>query len=466
MKTYPGGIRHDYKEQLPHEPASRWRKWSMFTIGATLPIVAASLLLVGEPNQAVVPSAEILSAQPTLAALQPITIPSIAPIAPTGARGAQRASASPAEPITPSRLELVVKRGDSLDGLFRRHGLSIADLALMLKLPDAADYLRRVRPGDELTIVRDGESIVSLERPIRDDALLTIARTAAGFEASEIAREIETRVVGRYGVIRTSLFEAGTAAAIPDGIIMDMAGIFQWDIDFILDPRTDDRFTVLYQERWREGERLGYGRILAAEYINRGEVFRAVHYTDADGRADHYTPDGRSVKKAFVRAPLNFTRVSSNFNPNRRHPVLNTIRAHRGVDYAAPTGTPVFAAGDGKVIQRGANGGYGNTVIIQHGNNITTLYGHLSRFAAPKVGSRVEQQEVIGYVGRTGLATGPHLHYEYRVAGVHRNPRTVSLPDAAPVPDKFRTDFERASMVLWRQLDAFQSAWVAQVAAE
>jgi murein DD-endopeptidase MepM/ murein hydrolase activator NlpD len=313
--------------------------------------------------------------------------------------------------------------------------------------------------------MREGASVISLEREIAVDALLTIKRTDEGFEASEIEREIETRIVGRYGVIKTSLFEAGNAAEIPNSIIMDMAGIFQWDIDFILDPRAGDRFTVLYEERWREGKRLGFGKVLAAEYVNRGESYRAVYYDDdGDGRGGHYTPDGRSVRKAFVRAPLEFTRVSSNFNPNRRHPVLNTIRAHRGVDYAAPTGTPVHAAGDGKIIHRGPDGGYGNAVVLQHGDNITTLYAHLSRFAAPKVGARVKQGDVIGYVGQTGLASGPHLHYEYRLRGVHRNPRTVELPPAEPVAESHRGDFERASTVLWRQLDAFQSAWVAQVA--
>jgi murein DD-endopeptidase MepM/ murein hydrolase activator NlpD len=437
----------------------------MFTIGVLAPVVAVTLLLIGGPNQAVVPSPEVLRAQPTYAALEPILLPDIArrQSPDRGEPVAQGAAEMPAEPIVPARLELIVNRGDSLDSLFRRNGLDVSDLALMLKLPEAAAHLRRILPGDELTIVHDGRSVVSLERAIRDDALLNITRTPSGFEASEIERDIETRVVGRYGVVKSSLFEAGTAAQIPDRIIMAMAGIFQWDIDFILDPRVDDRFTVLYEERWREGERIGFGRILATEYVNRGEAFRAVLYTDPDGRTDHYTPDGRSVRKAFVRAPLNFTRVSSNFNPNRRHPVLNTIRAHRGVDYAAPAGTPVFAAGDGKIIQRGPNGGYGNAVVIQHGDNITTLYGHLSRFAKQRVGSRVSQHEVIGYVGQTGLATGPHLHYEYRVNGVHRNPRTVALPNAEPVPEKFRTNFEQETAMLWRQLDAFQSAWVARV---
>ncbi|MEE8308245.1 MAG: M23 family metallopeptidase, partial [Gammaproteobacteria bacterium] len=177
---------------------------------------------------------------------------------------------------------------------------------------------------------------------------------------------------------------------------------------------------------------------------------------------DYFTPNGRSVRKAFVRAPVSFTRVSSNFNPRRKHPILNTIRAHRGVDYAARSGETVMAAGDGKVIFRGRKGGYGNTIIVQHGGNITTLYAHLSKFAAKaRNGRRVKQGQVIGYVGKTGLATAPHLHYEYRVSGVHRNPRTVKLPPADPVPAQYRNDFLTVSEPMWRQLDLYRRTQLA-----
>ena len=236
---------------------------------------------------------------------------------------------------------------------------------------------------------------------------------------------------------------------------MDMAGIFEWDIDFIQDVREGDAFTVIYEELWRDGVKLRDGQIVAAEFVNQGKSFRAARFSDASGRASYYTPEGRSVRKAFIRAPLNFTRISSNFNPSRRHPVLNTIRAHRGVDYAAPTGTPIRAAGDGKVLFRGVQGGYGNTIILQHGGNITTLYGHLSRFGNARAGARVNQGDVIGYVGSSGLATGPHLHYEYRVNGAHRNPRTVPLPPADPIAAEQQTAFQAATEPLWRQLDGY-----------
>jgi murein DD-endopeptidase MepM/ murein hydrolase activator NlpD len=350
-------------------------------------------------------------------------------------------------------LDLLVKRGDTLEMLFRRNGLSLSDLAAMVALPDAGATLKLLKPGDRLEIAhRDGD-VVSLRREIDEIKILAIARADAGFAVSTIERAVDFRTTGAHGTIRSSLFEAGTAAGIADRITMDLAGIFEWDVDFIQDVRQGDRFTVIYEELWRDGIKLRDGQIVAAEFVNQGKQFRAARFRDPSGRADYYTPDGRSVRRAFIRAPLNFTRISSNFNPNRRHPVLNTIRAHRGVDYAAPTGTPIRAAGEGKVLFRGVQGGYGNTVVIQHGGNITTLYGHMSRFGNARVGARVKQGDTIGYVGKTGLATGPHLHYEYRVNGVHRNPRTVALPPADPVPAEQQQMFRSTTESLWRELD-------------
>jgi murein DD-endopeptidase MepM/ murein hydrolase activator NlpD len=230
----------------------------------------------------------------------------------------------------------------------------------------------------------------------------------------------------------------------------------------MLDIREGDQFTLIYEELWQGGEKLPDGNILAAEFVNQGESFRAVRFEDSSGRVDYFFPDGKSVRKAFVRAPLSFSRVSSNFNPKRRHPKLNTIRAHRGVDYAAPSGTPIKAAGDGKIIHRGRKGGYGNVVILQHGGNITTLYAHMSRFSKARMGSRVRQGDIIGYVGATGLATGPHLHYEYRRNGVHLNPRTVKLPDAKPIDPAYLADFEKVAGPLLHQLDNSRNLFAAE----
>jgi murein DD-endopeptidase MepM/ murein hydrolase activator NlpD len=244
------------------------------------------------------------------------------------------------------------------------------------------------------------------------------------------------------GRIDTSLFEAVAAAGAHDQIAVALADIFGWDVDFVLDVRPGDTFVVTYPEIWRDGVYIKDGPIQAAEFVNQGRDFQAVRYTDPDGDAHYYTPEGRSLHRAFLRAPVEFSRVSSGFNLARYHPILNLIRAHKGVDYAAPIGTPVRAAGDGVVRFAGVAGGYGNMVEIEHGHGITTVYGHLSRFAhGTRAGTHVAQGSVIAYVGMTGLATGPHLHYEYRVNGVFKNPQTVSLLAAAPIDPRWRDDF-------------------------
>src|ERR1700751_29815 len=231
-------------------------------------------------------------------------------------------------------------------------------------------------------------------------------------------------------------------AGAHDPTAVSLADIFGWDIDFVLDVRPGDTFVVTYQEIWRDGAYVRDGPIEAAEFVNQGREFRAVRYSDAEGHFQYYTPDGRSLHKAFLRAPVEFTRVSSRFNSARYHPILNLIRAHKGVDYAAPIGTPVHAAGDGRVLFAGWRGGYGHCVEIEHTRSIVTLYGHLSRFPrGTRAGTHVTQGTVIAYVGMTGLATGPHLHYEYRVNGTFKNPQTVSLPAAAPINPALSADF-------------------------
>nr|WP_276611194.1 peptidoglycan DD-metalloendopeptidase family protein [Thioalkalivibrio sp. XN8] len=276
-----------------------------------------------------------------------------------------------------------------------------------------------------------------------------------GYSASFLEHPVEIRLARTTGRITSSFYAAGLAAGLSDATIMRLAGIYAWDIDFALDIRRDDWFSVVYEELWQDGEKLRDGEIVAAEFSNQGRSYRAVRFPDEDGRASYYTPEGDNMRKAFLRAPVHFTRVSSNFNPNRLHPVHKIRRPHRGVDYAAPTGTPIMAAGDGKVISAGTQGGYGRTVVLQHGGNVTTLYAHMSRIAASaRVGRRVKQGDIIGYVGATGTATGPHLHYEYRINGVHKNPRTVDLPKADPVPAARRAEFAAVTAPLVAELDA------------
>lgn len=340
------------------------------------------------------------------------------------------------------RIALTISRGDTLDRLFRKHKISLGHLAEITRLADASHYLRMLKPGDKLEIQHDDGNLISLYRELSLTRSLLISKEADGFQAKLIDRQIETRKRLAYGRIDSSLFLSGAEAGLSDKLIMNLAGIFAWDVDFVLDIRTDDDYYVLYEEIWQDGEFVADGEIVAAEFNNNGRKFQAIRYIDSDNRSDYFTPDGHSVRKAFVRAPVDFTRISSSFNPKRRHPILNTIRAHRGVDYAAPRGTAIMAAGDGKVIFRGVKSGYGNTLIVQHGGNITTLYAHMSGFAkSARVGRRVRQGQTIGFVGSTGLATANHLHYEYRLNGVHRNPRTVSLPQADPIEDKYRQAF-------------------------
>lgn len=358
-----------------------------------------------------------------------------------------------ADAIPGKELTLKVRRGDSLDRLFRRNQLKLADLAGIMELKDARKHLRLIRPGDEILIRQNSGQILELTKAVSLREALQIRQVEGAFEAALIQRKLNVQRVHATRKIKSSLFLAAAEAGISDRTIMNLAGIFAWDVDFMLDIREGDEFTLIYEQLWQGGERLADSKILAAEFVNRGKTFRAVRFEDPNGRVDYFNPDGMSVRKAFVRAPLAFSRISSNFNPRRRHPRLNTIRAHRGVDYAAPAGTPIKAAGDGKMTFRNRKGGYGKTVILQHGGNITTLYAHLSRYSKVREGGRVRQGDIIGYVGSTGLATGPHLHYEYRRNGVHLNPRTVKLPDAKPIDPIYREEFERTALPLLHQLE-------------
>jgi murein DD-endopeptidase MepM/ murein hydrolase activator NlpD len=360
-------------------------------------------------------------------------------------------------------LELIVQRNDTLDGLFRRFALSPVELAQIRALKVVGNKLDRLRPEERIYLVVRDRGVHSLERRVSDTELLTVRRSASGFEASLIDTPLETRVKGAHGKIESSLFNAAMSAGVSAETVMRLANdIFGWKIDFALEIRPGDSFNLLYEQKFRDGEYLADGRILAAEFINAGTVHRALHYTSSDTQiAGYFDPEGRSMRRRFLRVPLEFTRISSNFNLQRRHPILNLIRAHRGVDYAAPTGTAVRAAGDGRVGFAGVQGGYGNMVILEHGAGISTLYGHMSRFAKSLgMGRYVQQGQIIGYVGSTGAATGPHLHYEYRIHGRHQNPRTVPLPDAKSIPVNYREEFTALRNGLLTELDRIQASAV------
>jgi len=374
--------------------------------------------------------------------------------APSGAQLAGPASPDEAK-LTLAKLDVIVTRNDTLDRIFRRLKLNLSDLAALRSLPGIRNALDSLRPGETLHFTHHDGELFGLERRLSETQTLKVSRDGAALKADILQNPIEMRPRTIRGFIDSSLFEAVAAAGAHDQTAVGLADIFGWDVDFVLDVRHGDRFVVTYEEIWRDGAYLHDGPIEAAEFVNQNHAYRAVRYADPEGHFHYYTPDGRSLHKAFLRAPVEFTRVSSRFNSARYHPILNMIRAHKGVDYAAPVGTPVHAAGDGRIVFAGRMGGYGNCVEIEHSTSIVTLYGHLSRFArGTRVGAHVAQGTVIAYVGMTGLATGPHLHYEYRVNGIFKNPQTVALPAAAPIDARWREDFLGHSAPLLATLDA------------
>jgi len=353
----------------------------------------------------------------------------------------------------PTVMDVIVQRDDTLDHIFRRLQISLSDLADIRALSGVRELLDRLNPGEHLKFLQRHGALVGLDRHVSMTQKLEVRRTADGFQANVIARSVQTQVTVAHAVIESSLFESANAAGLSDSSVLKLAKILGSDIDFVLGLRAGDELTVEYQRLSQNDQYVKDGEILAVRFINQGHEYVALRYVGPDGTAGYYSPDGHSMQKAFLRAPLEFRRISSGFSLARRHPILNIIRAHQGTDYAAPMGTPVYAAGSGRIIFRGVKGGYGNAIEIDHGNGIVTVYGHMSRFAALRTGARVQQGETIGYVGMTGLATGPHLHFEFHMNGRFVDPQKVKLPDAGPIDPSLRADFERTSAPLLQALN-------------
>lgn len=355
-----------------------------------------------------------------------------------------------------------VKSGDSLTLIFKRIGLDAQQVNHITRLGKKGRPLTRLRPGQSLDItMNQDQELEKLVYHIDKTHKLFINKQNDKFITYNESREFETRVTYAKGTIKTSLFDAAHDAGLNDNLTMDLAYIFGWDIDFALDIRENDSFVVTYEELFLDGEKVQDGNILAAEFINQGKSFKTVRYTDAKGRSNYYSDNGKSMRKAFLRSPVDFTRISSRFG-KRHHPILKKRKSHKGVDYAASRGTPVKASGDGKIIWRGRKGGYGKTVIIKHANRYSTLYAHLNNYnRKARSGSRVKQGQIIGYVGSTGRATGPHLHYEFRVNGRHRNPLTIRLPNAASIPKRYKEDFKQKAKPLVAQLEIIKNTNVA-----
>jgi len=451
---------HDYKPSAAAKPAKSKALW-WFVVGLGIPLAGVALITGLGKDDSPPPASE--EAVMMAADSAPLPVDEMDP-ADIIEDVLEPEPVAPPEPEY-DKLTVTVGRGDTMEKIFRRNQLDVAQLFTIARLEEARRQFRRIKPGDVFEIEHDNGAIVSLYSKLDLTSALLVQRIGEGFAAEIVDRPIEIRKRFAYGVIESSLFESAAQAGLSDKTIMNVAGIFAWDVDFILDIREGDNYYIQFEEVWQDGEYVTDGEIIAAEFNNNGRQIRAIRFKDNDDRTDYFTPTGDSVRKAFIRAPVDFTRISSNFNPKRRHPILNTIRAHRGVDYAAPRGTPIKAAGDGKVIFRGTKSGYGKCVILQHGGNITTLYAHMSNFNAKvRLGTRVRQGQTIGYVGKTGLATANHLHYEYRLNGVHRNPRTVALPDAEPIAAEYRERFLAEAAPILEELEQFKRQRLATVA--
>lgn len=353
------------------------------------------------------------------------------------------------------RHSVSIGNGDSLYAIFKSNGYPLAELAAIVKTSKDTRRLTRLIPGQRLEFHLTADNSVSkLVHYLDDTRTLHVERSGVGYDSKLVNVPLDSHMATAAGTIDASLFVAGQRAGLSNKIIMQLVEIFGWDVDFALDIRAGDRFAVVYEELYKNGEKLKDGNILAAVFTNQGKTTRIVRYQYSDGRSAYFTPEGVSIRKAFLRTPVEYTRISSRFSQRRKHPRLNRFRAHRGVDYAGPRGTPIKASGDGKVDHIGYKGGYGKAIVLRHGATYTTLYAHMSRYARGlRRGQRVRQGQIIGYIGTTGLSTGPHLHYEFRVRGVHRNPLRVKLPTAAPIEKKYKQDFLVQTRALIARLD-------------
>ncbi|MFT5221376.1 MAG: murein DD-endopeptidase MepM/ murein hydrolase activator NlpD [Planctomycetota bacterium] len=432
-------LKSDFSGNTKRRSRSVAIKPASLKILVKLLLISTLIMLVGFSVNNWQPSAKAADSTPKLSRLHyslnlPEPINSIKPAI----------EAAAIEDNADSWVSIIIKPGDSIASIFARQGISSTTTYEIDRLNEQTKTLRKIRPGQKIELLLDEQQKLRQMKyhPDITRMLLIQRQSDQSFSSKIVNYQLDAFPVYREGTIKSSLFEAAADADIPESIIMDLANIFGWDIDFSLDIRSGDRFGIVYEELHKDGVKIRNGRILSAEFVNDGKEYRAVYYTDPKGDSDYFTPDGKSMRKAFLRSPVKLARVSSKFSNKRWHPVLAKWRSHKGVDYAASRGTPIRASGDGKIILAGTKGGYGRTVIIQHGGRYNTLYAHMNSYAkGARSGKKVKQGQIIGYVGSSGLATGPHLHYEFRVNGVHRNPLTVKLPEAKPVHPTYLDHF-------------------------
>jgi len=373
------------------------------------------------------------------------------------------APAAAEEPKAPGHREVIVSKGDTLSMLFEKVGLPSSSVHELLASDKQAKQFTQLKHGQKLEfeLGPDGQ-LNNLHSKVSDLETITLTKGPKGYAFNRVTTKPVVRSAYVHGVINSSLSQSAARAGLSHSMTMDMANVFGYDIDFAQDIRQGDEFDVIYEQKVVNGKTVGTGNILSARFTNRGKTYTAVRYTNKQGTSSYYTADGNSMRKAFIRTPVDFARISSRFSMGRKHPILNKIRAHKGVDYAAPRGTPIKAAGDGKVLLAGRRGGYGNTVIIQHGNTYRTLYGHMQGFAkGVQTGGNVKQGQIIGYIGTTGLSTGPHLHYEFQVNGVHVDPLGQKLPMADPIAKAERARFLQQSQPLMARMDQERATMLA-----
>lgn len=374
--------------------------------------------------------------------------PSFSPAPPKPSQDLTAPSPPPAPSLETFTAE--VQPGESLSTIFRRHGLAARDLHLLVESGQLGKRLANLYPGYKIEFGRDAErNLVHLKYRPGPWETVKFRRVGDEFEGSSKVNEPDAVRTYAHASIDRTLIGACQRLELDDAFAMRLANIFRWDIDMFLDIRKGDEFHVLYEEQHIDGEFVGFGDILAAEFVNQRRSYKAVRYVDSAGNASYYSPTGKNLRKAFLRAPLDYSRISSNFSHSRLHPLWKRNMPHLGIDYAAPSGTPVKAAGAGVVKTRSKSASRGNYIVIQHGERYQTKYLHLSRFAPGiEPGRRVEQGRVIGFVGATGWATGPHLHYEFLVDGRHTNPRKVSMPPAEPIDTDERERFDKMTSAL------------------
>lgn len=358
-----------------------------------------------------------------------------------------------------------IGRGETLPALLQRLGINAEERQAFLSVARQSDAIGGLTPGRSvLARVSSSGRLLLLRYLASDTTLINVDRHQDSFTISEQAIQPEMRPVMRSGSIQSSLFGATDAADVPDRIASEMADAFSGDIDFHKDLRQGDHFSVVYEAFYVDGRLIKTGRLLAAEFINQNNTYQAIYFKDSQGRDGYFTAQGQSMKRAFLKSPMPFDRISSGFSSGRLHPILQVLRAHKGIDYAAPTGTPVRAIADAKVDFVGTQGGYGNLIVLKHQSPYSTAYGHLSRFGKGiKRGSNVDQGQIIGYVGSTGMATGPHLHYEFRVNGAQRNPLAMKLPTAYPLEGRSKAQFAAHAQPLVTRLELLRNTNLAKL---